>query len=119
MSSFTQALLVTTGKSSLWRPKYKCVGGFKYDIGYLGSGLSVVVADGFESDGPSVPWWCLWFIKLGCMIKSAIIHDALRKDLRFSLVEGNAIFFAAMEAEGTPKWQRWICLLAVSTNKNR
>lgn len=118
MSSFTRALFEPTGETRGGRAVWRCEG-FRYDIGFLGSGLAVVVEEGFETDGPSVPFWAAPFIPVGAMVKSAAVHDKLRADLRFSQLETDLIFHAAMEAEGTPWLAREVAAIAVRFNHNR
>jgi hypothetical protein len=119
MSEFTRALLEPTGETRGGRAVYRVAEGFTFDIGYLGSGLAVTVPAGFETDGPSVPAWALWIVDVGAFIKSACVHDMLRQDLRFSKLEGDAIFLTAMAAEGVEPWQRELIFLAVRLNNSR
>jgi hypothetical protein len=119
VSSFTRALFEPTGRTKSGRAVWRCVGGLTFDVGYLGSGLSVTVPEGFETDGPSVPFWALPFIKVGCMIRAAAVHDRLREDPRFSLIDCDAIFLTAMKAEGVPALQRELAFLAVRFNQSR
>lgn len=131
MSSFTRAEFLETEKRRDGRVVYKLInGGFQYDIGYLGSGLSVHVPEGFETDGPSIPGWLLTIcrllekilpslVQIKKMMNSAAVHDKLREDLRFKLLETDMIFHMAMKAEGTPKIQREVSALLVRFNKSR
>ena len=119
MSAFTQALLTPTGATREGRAVYRVVNGFTFDIGFLGSGLAVTVPAGFESDGPSVPSWALRIVDVGAFIRSAIVHDMLRQDLRFTKLDGDAIFLTAMQAEGVTPWQRELIFLAVRLNNSR
>ncbi len=119
MSSFTNAVFEPTGVKRDGRHTFVLAQTFQFDIGYLGSGLTVVVKKGFISDGPSAPKWLLRFIPFETMIKSCAIHDMLREDLRFSKTEGDAIFLTAMCAEGTPAWLREISYLVVRLNGSR
>ena len=119
MSSFTRAVFEPTGRTRNGRAVWRSVGGFSYDIGFLGSGLTVHIPDGFDTDGPSVPFWALPIIKVGCMVKSSAIHDCLRQDARFGIVDADAIFLAAMQSEGVPAVQREVAFLAVRLNRNR
>ena len=119
MSAFTQALLTPTGATREGRAVYRVVNGFTFDIGYLGSGLAVTVPAGFESDGPSAPSWALRVVDVGAFIRSAIVHDMLRQDLRFTKLDGDAIFLTAMQAEGVTPWQRELIFLAVRLNNSR
>lgn len=119
MSSFTDALLAPTGQTRNGRAVYRVAQAFRYDIGYLGSGLSVTVPAGFETDGPSVPWWAVKIVDVGAFVRSACVHDRLREDLRFTKLDGDAVFLTAMEAEGVKPWQRELIFLAVRLNGSR
>jgi len=119
MSSFTSARFEPTGKSRNGRAVWRVVDGFRFDIGYLGSGLSVEVPAGFETDLASIPGWAMPFMAPGSMVKSAAVHDRLRADTRFGLIESDAIFLTAMAAEGVTPWRREVAFLAVRSNHNR
>lgn len=119
MSSFTQADFEFTGERRAGRKLYRIVNGFQFDIGYLGSGLSVAVPAGFITDGPSVPWWIRWALPVDRMAKASAVHDMLRENRRFSKIEGDAIFLTAMAVEGTTAWLREIAFLAVRFNRSR
>ncbi|TPG14370.1 DUF1353 domain-containing protein [Sphingomonas oligophenolica] len=119
MSGFTRALLEPTGQTREGRAIYRVAESFAFEIGYKGSGLAITVPAGFETDGPSVPWWALKLIDVGAMIRSAAVHDRLREDLRFSKLEGDAIFLTAMAAEDVTPWQRELVFEAVRLNETR
>ncbi len=119
VSSFTDATFEPTGERRAGRALYRIVEGMRFDIGFLGSGLSVWVPPGFVTDGPSVPVWLRWALPVGRMIKAAAVHDCLREDLRFSKLEGDAIFLTAMRAERTPVWLRELAFVAVRLNGSR
>lgn len=119
MSSFTRATFEPTGQTRLGRAVYAAAETFWYEIGFLGSGLRVEVAKGDRTDGPSVPFWALPVFPVGRLIKASAVHDKLRADLRFTKLEGDAIFLAAMQAEGAPAWQREVAFLLVRLNRNR
>lgn len=119
MSSFTRAVFEPTGRTLNGRAVFKAVGGFHYDIGFIGSGLQVVIPDGFETDGPSVPFWALPFFPVGSMVRSAAVHDVLRADQRFTSLEADALFLAAMQAERTPRWARELAFFFVRLNRSR
>ncbi len=119
MSAFTEATFSPTGESREGRRLYRIEEGFRFDIGYEGSGLSVSVPAGFVSDGPSVPVWLSRLLPVRKMVKACAVHDMLREDLRFSKLEGDAIFLTAMAAEGTPFLMRELAFLAVRINNSR
>jgi Protein of unknown function (DUF1353) len=108
------------------RRLYRILGGdgrgFAYDVGFLGSGLRVRVPEGFVTDGPSIPSFIRWAVPkkaIGQAMKSAAVHDLLREDERFTLLEGDSIFYMCMEAEGTPAFWRERFFDAVRQNKSR
>ncbi len=75
MTQFTDALIVTPladGKTWVLRAP------FGYDIGKKGSGNTIVVADGFETDFASIPR-VLWIVlpKWGKYGNAAVVHDWL------------------------------------------
>jgi hypothetical protein len=131
MSSFTQARFEPTGASREGRPVFRVRGrdgdGLHFYIGFKGSGLSVHVPEGFETDGPSIPSTGL--AGLLCRIipqsaieramKSAAVHDLLCEDARFDRSAADAEFWAAMSVEGTPSFWRWVFFNAVITNRSK
>lgn len=119
MSSFTEATAIDTGERRNGRKLFRYAEGFRFDIGYLGSGLSVTVPPGFVTDGPTVPAWLARILPMHTIAKSAAVHDLLREDLRFSKLEGDAVFLTAMAAEGAPVWLRELAFVAVRLNQSR
>ena len=119
MSSFTHARFEPTGATRAGRPVWRVVDGFDFAIGFSGSGLVVHVPAGFETDGPSIPWWARRLVDAGAMVRSAALHDRLREDLRFSRLDGDAIFLTALAAEGVSAWQRELAFLAVRLDRSR
>ena len=119
MSTFTRAVFEPLDEYRCGRRLYRIPDGFSFDIGFLGSGLSIVVPAGFVTDGPTIPRWATKLLPVGTMMKSAAIHDCLRENLRFSKPEGDAIFLTAMYAERTPAWLRELAFLAVRFNNSR
>lgn len=123
MSSFTEATFEETGKKIGGRKVYRIKGrdgmGLRYYIGFEGSGQSVHVPEGFLTDGPSAPPFLRWLLPVGKMVKAAAVHDMLREDDRYSLIECDAIFLMAMQAEGTPALWREAAFAAVRTNSSR
>jgi hypothetical protein len=119
MSSFTRAVFEPTGETRAGRIVWRAAEAFRFDIGFVGSGLSIDVPAGFETDGPSVPWWLAPVAKAGGMVRAAAVHDRLREDLRFSKLDGDAIFLTALEAEGVTAWRRELAFLAVRLNNSR
>lgn len=125
MSSFTEAKVTKTDRRTpnvfgRWGSRaYYRVEGLRYYIGYVGSSLWVEIEDNFETDFASVPWLLHWVFDRKRAAKSAAVHDKLREDERFSLLETNDIFHMAMEAEGTPWLQREIYAFFVRFNTSR
>lgn len=129
MSSFTEASFEAVyrpdGSPKLrgGRQVYKIRGvdgqGLRWDVGYLGSGFSVQVPEGFETDGPSAPVLLLPFLPVTRMVKASAVHDMLREDVRWTKLETDAIFLMAMETEGTPLWARVLAYRAVRLNGSR
>ncbi len=119
MSGFTRAIFEPTGRTRDGRPVWRAAAAFQFDIGYLGSGLSIEVPAGFQTDGPSIPAFALRVVDAGAMIRSAAVHDRLREDLRFTKLEGDAIFLTAMAAEGVEPWQRELVFAAVRLDRSR
>jgi hypothetical protein len=119
MSSFTRAVFEPTGETREGRIVWRAVEAFRFDIGYLGSGLSIEVPAGFETDGPSIPWWLAPIARAGAMVRASAVHDRLREDLRFSKLEGDAIFLTALAAEGVSGLRRELAFMAVRLNGSR
>lgn len=108
--------------------------GMTFHIGYVGSGLSVRVPEGFQTDGPSVPTVKsngLLLKVVGVVasvvpqsaidraMKSAAVHDYLCEHPRYSRADADAQFWAAMHAEGTPGFWRDLFFKAVTTNNSK
>lgn len=126
-TSFTDAdFVLVLGKRREGRQVYRIRGrngnGMRFELGYEGSGLSVRVPENFETDGPSIPGAVRWLIPYGVIekaMKSAAVHDLLCEDPRFSRDDADAQFWAAMSAEGTPRFWRWVFFQAVIHNKSK
>lgn len=123
MSSFTEATFedsgLTVGTRKFYRIKGRDGNGFFYHIGYVGSGVTVHVPEGFLTDGPSAPPLLRWLLPVGKMVKASAVHDMLREDERYTLIECDAVFLMAMQAEGTPALWREAAFAAVRTNSSR
>jgi hypothetical protein len=83
------------GKSRGGRQVYRITAPFVYDIGTLGSGVSVEVEAGFETDFASVPrladdWFGL--NPTGRHSKAVVIHDKLYSDPMLSAIIAELIF---------------------------
>lgn len=108
---------------------------FGYDIGEEGSGLTIEVPTGFETDFASIPWFARWLIPTwGRHTNAAIIHDYLYRGGRivpgpvplnqggikgirtqFNLElplptrkQADRIMLEGMEVMGVRKWRRLV-----------
>lgn len=104
-----------------WR-RWRVNQALRYDVGHEGSGKTIVVPDGFVTDGASIPrflWWLLpaW----GSYSRAAVVHDYLCTVLAGggvllfcqSRAEADRIFLEAMKVCGTSRPVRWAMFLAV------
>lgn len=77
--------------------------------------IVVVVPEGFITDFASVPR-AFWNIALPDDYEysaAAIVHDRLYETHERTRAEADAIFYDAMEVNGTPRWKRWVMWSAV------
>lgn len=96
--------------------------GFRFHIGFEGSGMMIHVPEGFVTDGPSIPRLIGWAVPQGAKehaMKSAAVHDLLCEHPAFSRPEADANFLVAMYAEETPPMWREIFFNAVRTNSSK
>lgn len=111
-SPFTTPLVLAFVRPGTWRVVFP----FQYDVGRLGSGRSIVVPRGFETDGASIPR-ALWPIyqPWGTWGKAAVVHDFLyRTQTRpGGRKAADAIFLEAMKVLGVPGLRRRILWGAV------
>lgn len=132
MSSFTEAgfepVMLADGKQKKrnGRKVYRIVGrdgnGFVFHIGYVGSGLSIHIREGFETDELSIPGLVDWAVPSSVKKKaqlSAAVHDYLCEHPLWNRDDADAQFYAAMCAEGTPACWRDIFFKAVQSNKSK
>lgn len=130
MSSFTEARWErvylpdgrpkTRGGRAVFAIRGVAGDGLRYDIGWVGSGLSVHVPEGFETDVVSDPTGVLALVgATRRMIKASAVHDCLREDLRFTKLQSDAVFLMAMETEGTDPLWREVAFNAVRLNGSR
>lgn len=120
MSSFTEARIEEIDRRAGVR-RYRAVDGFRFYIGFVGSSLWIDIPAGFEAD-VSAKAWLLRLLPRGwarTLVKPAFVHDKLRSDPRFSLIESDAIFLTAMEANKTPPLLREVAFILVRFNRNR
>lgn len=102
MSSFTTPLVFEpTTKTRQGRPVYELDAPFSYDVGCEGSGFSVHVPFGFETDFASIPKPLRGiFPPYGPWAKAAVIHDFLYETGQVSRWIADRIFFEAMGVLG-------------------
>lgn len=131
MSSFTEATWRWIPDAlRARRPEAEILGpegdGFHFWIGHPDAGCRIHVPEGFRTDGASIPQWILRLLPsrfrrwlLGQMLKAAAVHDRLREDLRFELVDSDCIFLLAMHVEGTHPVVRFLAFHLVRGNRSR
>jgi hypothetical protein len=112
VSSFTDDLLVKVlAEERKGLGLFEVAHPFTFDIGFLGSGETIVVPAGFQTDFASIPWFARWlFPTSGKVAKAALLHDymLLLNDPRAS----NA-FDQALAVAGVGQPRRWIMVTAV------
>ena len=92
---------------------------FRFDLGFLGSGAGIEVPAGFETDGPSVPFFLLPFLPVGAMYRTAAVHDFLRQATDLPLYVTDLIFAEALGTDGVREPYRTLAYLGVRTNRSR
>ena len=118
MSSFTTPLRVEIlDRTKAGRVLVKLLEPFSYDVGSEGSGETITVPAGFESDFASIPR-LFWRIEppLGRSGKAAVIHDYLyvTKGLgRYTREQADQIFRQALGVLGVPPIKRDLMFRAV------
>ncbi len=134
MSSFTRATVVKEGNQyRVTSPEWPY--GLWFYVGHPADQRWIHVPEGFTCDGPSLPRWLKevlrWIGMLDwvtrCLLKASLIHDEMRKDLQFSLIETDCFFLIAMKADQPnwtgPKWAqnilRELAFMGVRTNRHR
>lgn len=111
MSLFTSALIVSPkadGKT------WVILQPFGYDIGDKGSGNTVNVEVGFQTDFASIPrvlWWLL--PKWGKYGNAAVIHDWLYWNQGRPRGDADKIMLEAMEVLTVPRYKRYAIYWAV------
>jgi hypothetical protein len=109
--------------------------GMWFYVGNPSTGLGVLIPDGFITDGPSFPYWLRILLHLvglrtwvtDCLLKASAIHDRMREDRQFSLIESDCYFLIALKADQKnwlgPGWAcdllRELAFLGVRTNRGR
>ncbi|MCH7740131.1 MAG: DUF1353 domain-containing protein [Chloroflexi bacterium] len=111
MSRFTDVLLVSPlADGRTWVIQRD----FGYDVGEEGSGDTIEVPEGFQTDFASVPSvaWPL-IPRWGKYGKAAIVHDFMYWDQNKTRKESDDIFREAMGVLGVASWRRFLMYRAV------
>ena len=94
------------------RGTVRLISPFAYDVGYLGSGETIEVPIGFETDFCSVPRWARGLIStFDRGAKAAVLHDFLwsqPKPRARSRREIDRIYREAMAVLQLPFLRRWV-----------
>ncbi|WP_404402569.1 DUF1353 domain-containing protein [Pelagibacterium halotolerans] len=102
--------------------KYVLVQPVRYQVGFMGSKVTITVPDGFMTDLASIPrlLWSLLPPHDPDYAAAAVLHDYLYvwKDGAFTRVVADAIFYEAMRILGVPAWKAVIMYLAVRFANN-
>lgn len=120
MSAFTGSLDVRHLDAD-WRI-WELIEPLVYEVGYLGSGRTIIVPVGFQTDGASVPrflWWCL--SPTGPWLRAAALHDFLCRSIAAGAPHpeaptrraADAVFLEAMAVLGVPRLVRTLMWAAV------
>lgn len=133
MVPFADAEMVAIpGKFQAGRQVFVVVDDFYFDIGGPHSGLRRIIRRGTETDKVSFPAGVMDFLRRWLppvyrwaiaiferMAKSAAVHDDVRRDLSFSLIETDCIFLMAMHQEHSPRTAAYVAFALVRTNRSR
>ncbi len=112
MSSFTTPLHLEPKTLS---GKWATVDPLSYEIGCKGSGLTITVPDGFETDLASIPrlLWPIFAPHDPRYAAAAVVHDYLYRWDGFTKVAADAVFYEAMRVLNVPRWRALIMYFAV------
>ena len=124
MSSFTSPLIVRVEqRERAGRGVYTVMQPFSYEVGQKGSGIAIMVPDGFETDFASIPRIARLIVSpSGLHAKASLIHDALYHGgaLFTGWPEGeitrrraDLVFLEAMQVLKVPRWRCTIIYLSV------
>ncbi len=99
---------------------YKTAHAFSFDLGFYGSGLTVTVPEGFQTDLATVPralWW-LFPPADPEYAAAAVLHDYLYSwrspdGEPFDRATADGIFLEAMLILGVPRWTALVMFVAV------
>jgi len=121
MGRFTAPLQITPNYE---RGGYDTCSELSFDIGYKGSGLTVTIPAGYNTDLASIPQFLWWLFQPfdPSYAAAAVLHDYLRTMGRMNPDGGwekfdegtaDAVFYEAMKILGVPTWKAIIMYLAV------
>ena len=112
MSSFTAPLvLVALATERSGQGEFRVHEAFSYDVGFLGSGETITVPAGYDTDLCSLPWFARPFIPIaGRMAKPALLHDWL---LELGDPRAHDVFDEALGVAQVPALTRRIMVRAV------
>jgi Protein of unknown function (DUF1353) len=111
MSNFTQPLMLSPS-GALWKTERE----LDYEIGAQGSGLFILVPQGFKTDLGTIPVWARAFINPADAKCAAafVLHDFLCTWSNFSRTVTDAILFEALIVLATPRWKALLIHFGVS-----
>jgi len=134
MSSYTKARHQKIG-GGLYRIVSDEPSGMWFYFGNPSGNRGIMVPQGFITDGPSIPFWLeiplrlvgLYTWVLECLLKASAVHDRMREDRQFSLLETDCYFLIALACDQKnwkgPQWAcavlRELAFLGVRTNRSR
>jgi hypothetical protein len=112
VSSFTDDLLVKVlAEERNGLGLFEVAEPFAFDIGFLGSGETIIVPAGFRTDFASIPWFARWlFPTSGKVAKAALLHDYM---LLLNDPRAADAFEEALAVAGVGQPRRWIMVTAV------
>lgn len=123
MSSFTQPLCIEPATLvdgsirrnakglALWRTTRELV----FEVGKLGSGWSVIVPTGFETDLGSIPRGLWWLLPPHDpqLAAAFVVHDCLRERPGFPAFLADSIFLDALFVLKPARWRALVMYLGV------
>ena len=112
MSSFTEPLILEALPSTRQgRGEFLVHKEFHYDVGFKGSGDTITVPAGYNTDLCSVPWFARAFIPLaGKLAKPALVHDWL---LEQGEARAHDVFDEALGVMRVKPTTRWLLVKSV------
>ena len=112
MSSFTADLLVKVpAEERDGEGLFEVAEPFTFDLGFLGSGETVTVPAGFQTDFCTIPRFARWlFPTSGKAAKAALLHDYM---LKLGDYRAARAFSDALRAADVKPWRCWIMVAAV------